>query len=173
MQKSKLVLLLIAAVSTSLVLSAIAITSTSYTYTWEKTFEVTKPKVECQIKIGEPRIVGCPVKIWVWLKLNCKCYWEKFSEDCWKENCDEWETNCLNCVGCLCSVNGTYEAHLYWYNVTSESWQHLMYLQEPINMTITCQKHIETYTFTPVWEGQYKVVVNFTVDTEVSTFEGE
>lgn len=173
MQKSKLVLLLVAAVSVSLVLSAAAMISAPYTYTWEKTFEVAEPEIKCEIKIGEPRIIHCPVKIWVWLKLNCECNWKDDDYDgyCWKD-CNECQANCLECL-CTCSVNGTYEAHLYWYNTTSESWQHLMQLQEPTNMTITCQRHVETYTFTPTWEGQYKVAVNFTVGTEVSTFEGE
>lgn len=169
MQKSKLVLLLVAAVSISLVLSAIAIASTQYTYTWEKTFEVEEPQVECEIKIGKPLIVGCPVKIWIWLGLNCGCGCYKDLDNL-KEGCIESQTNCFyNC----CSVEGVYAAHLYWYNATSESWQHLTSLEEGKNITVTCQKHIETYTFTPMWEGQYKVVVTFTVDTETSTFEGE
>lgn len=169
MQRSKLALIVIAAVTVSLVLSAIAIAST--TYTWEKTFEVKKPEVKCTIEIGQPRIIGCPVKIWVILWLNCGV--KDIDFDCWEESYRCWPEDSANYSECGCLVEGVYTADLYWYNSTAESWQHVMVLQEDTNVTLTCLKKVMIYTFVPMWEGQYKAVVNFTVDSEVNTFTSE
>ncbi len=154
-------------------------------YTWEKTFEVKKPEIECEIEVGDHRVVGCPVKVWVCLKLE-DCSWGEWKDqfdddwddacddcpDCkdewdedWKDNNDRWK--------CGCCINGTYSVHLYWYNETSEDFQHVMHLQEEINITLTCFKHMETYTFIPEWKGEYKVVVTFAVDSETYNFTNE
>ncbi|NIR86362.1 hypothetical protein GWO13_01870 [Candidatus Bathyarchaeota archaeon] len=175
MHRRSLLVLLAAVVTASVVVSAIAISGTIYT--WEKTFEVKKPEIECEIEVGDNRIVGCPVYVWVSLHL----------EDCWNNWKDDWDDDCKNCWKdnpdndddyedyweCCCYVNGTYSAHLYWYNGTSEEWQHVKHLQEDTNVTLTCYKHTWTYTFVPMWEGSYKVVVMFAMDSEVSTFTNE
>ncbi len=48
-----------------------------------------------------------------------------------------------------------------------------MYLQEEINVTLTGWKHVETYTFTPEMEGNYKVIVTFATETETLNFSSE
>jgi hypothetical protein len=181
--KKSLLTLLTTLTIISIVATSTAITGT--TYTWEKTFEVKKPEINCKIKIGEPRIIGCPVNIWVWLRINgcgtcCRtpCPSEpdvilrtpcERAEDCYKEYCDD----CKNCCTCHCQINGTYSAHLYWWNTTQEDWQHITQLQEETNITITCWWQTHKYTFTPQWEGEYKVVVNFTMNSEAYTFTNE
>lgn len=161
-----------------MVVSGIAISGTIYT--WEKTFEVQewKPEIECEIEIGDCKIVGCPVKVWVLLKLE-NCCWNDCREwkDCkvWKD-CENWEDECncyIDCWECCCHVNGTYSVHLYWWNGTSENWQYVMHLQEKTNITLTCWKHIETYTFIPKWKGEYKVVVTFEMESEIYNFTNE
>ena len=143
--------------------SGLAISGT--TYTWEKTFEVTKPEVECDIKIGECRVVGCPVKVWVTLKVDGDC-----RECCWPEckdlrnDCEGWEQ--WTC----CRLNGTYSVALHWWNETAEDWHHVMYLQEEANVTLGCWRHVWKYMFVPELEGEYKVVVTFATDTETDTF---
>lgn len=179
--KRSLLVPLAAVVIASVVVSAVAISGSIYT--WEKTFEVKKPEIECEIEVGDKRMVGCPVYVWVSLSL----------EDCWnnsKDDCDDdcncwknWKNNWKddrdddgdyeNCWKCYCYVNGTYSAHLYWYNETSEEWQHVKHLQEETNITLTCYKNTWTYTFVPVWEGQYKVEVMFATDSQVCTFSNE
>jgi hypothetical protein len=163
-RKSFLPLLLVATLA-SIIVSSIAIPNA--TYTWEKTFEVKKPDVQCQIVVGECRIVGYPVKIWITLKLaGCGDY------DCHDDDCsDNCRKNCTSPVAC--HLNGTYSAQLQWLNETSQEWQHVMYLETGKNITLTCKKHIETYAFTPMWEGKYKVVVTFTTSEGTSTFESD
>jgi hypothetical protein len=168
MKRKSLFTILTALIIASIAASAVAISGT--TYTWEKTFEVTKPEIECEIKIGNCRIIGCPVKIWVFLKLDngCgQCCWRGY-EDRWENKCDDWKEPCK-----FCSINGTYSADLHWWNETSQDWQHVKQLQEETNITISCWKHRETYTFTPEHEGQYKVVVTFTADSETYNFTSE
>jgi len=178
MQRRSLLALLAATVISSMVVAAIATSGT--TYTWEKTFEVGKPAIECEIEIGDHRIVGCPVKVWVLLKLEDgyrNCCWNE-TENC-RENCEDcWDKwgNCWDVNACLEScyqVNGTYSVHLYWWNETLEDWQHVIDLQEETNITLTCYKHVETYTFIPKWEGNYKVVVTLAIDSETYNFTNE
>ena len=45
----------------SVIAGTIALSDTIYT--WEKTFEVKKPEIECELEVGDHRIVGCPVKV--------------------------------------------------------------------------------------------------------------
>ncbi len=177
MQKRSLLMVLAATVIASVVVAAFAASGTIYT--WEKTFEVQewKPEIECQIEIGDHRIVGYPVKVWVSLKLEDCCWdhrrdWVDMEDwnDRWN---DDWNDCQEDCWEYCCHVNGTYSAHLYWWNETFEDWQHVMHLQEETNITLTCWKHSETYTFTPEWEGEYKVVVTFTVDSETYNFTNE
>jgi len=177
-----LLVVLGAMVIAGVVLAAVATPGTFYT--WEKTFEVGKPEIECEIEVGDCRIVGCPVKVWVFLKLEDCCWgnWEDRYDDCgdwkdegdddsdekwddWKENHDRWE--------CGCHINGTYSAHLYWWNQTSQEWEHLMHLQEDTNITLSCGRYMQMYWFVPKMVGEYKVVVNFTVDSETYTFTNE
>ncbi len=176
MQRRSLLVILAATLIAGVVATALATSGTIYT--WEKTFEVKKPEIECEIEVGDNRIVGCPVKVWVCLKLE-DCCWEDWKEewkDDWKCRChDDWEDECDDDKDweCCCHVNGTYSVHLYWFNETSEEWEHVKHLQEEIEITLTCFKHIETYTFIPKWEGEYKVVVTFAVDSEVYNFTNE
>jgi hypothetical protein len=173
MQRKRLIAFLTAIAVASVVVSAVGLSGTNYT--WEKTFEVKKSEIECEIEIGDNRIVGCPVKIWVCLKLENgwrDCCWDE-----WKDECDDWEDSwkdiCKDCWECCCEVNGTYSAHLYWYNETSEDWEQAKHLQEETNITLTCWKHIETYSFIPEWEGEYKVVVTFATHSETYNFTNE
>lgn len=140
-------------------------------YTWEKTFEVKKPEIKCRIEVGDHRVVGAPVKVWVCLRLG-DGYWAEWKDEyddhrdeCVDHHEDHWEDGPY--------VNGTYSVHLYWWNSTTEDWQHVMHLQEETNLTLTCYRHVETYTFVPMWEGKYKVVVTFAVDSEVYNFTNE
>jgi hypothetical protein len=157
-------------VGASIAASAIAMSGT--TYSWEKTFEVTEPKIECEIEIGECTVIGCPVKIWVMLKLDdcgdcwsvCKDRWDDKSDDDWDDVWDDWTRKCR------CHINGTYAVTLHWWNETQEDWQHLMDLQADTNRTLTCWKHVKRYTFTPTSVGEYKVVVTFTTETVDYTF---
>ena len=156
----------------SIILSAVALSDT--VYTWEKTFEVQewKPEIECEIEVGDCRIVGCPAKIWVILKLENCCWGDWKDCDDWKE----WKDKCYCDIErweCCCHVNGTYSVHLYWWNETSEDWHYVTHLQEETNITLTCWKHIKTYTFVPEWKGEYKVVVTFAVGSETYNFTNE
>ncbi len=183
MKRRSLLVILAATVIAGVVLAAVATPGTIYT--WEKTFEVNKPEIECEIEIGDHRIVGCPVKVWVCLKLE-DCCWGEWKDDwgdkwdddecddCWEGKFDDDEKCCWPpYVQCGCQVNGTYSAHLYWWNETLGDFQHVMHLQEETNITLTCWKHLWTYTFTPKWEGEYKVVVTFAVDSETYNFTNE
>ena len=131
------------AVVASLILVAVALSPTILM--WEKTFEVKGPKVECEIEIEDPKVVGYPVEIWVSLETE-----------------DEIE-----------SLNGTLTVNLYWYNESEEEWEHLLTLQEEMNVTLTLEEQTWTYTFTPEHIGQYKVTVTFIVETESQTFSIE
>jgi hypothetical protein len=172
MQKRSLIVIIAATVIASLVVGALAISGTIYT--WEKTFEVQewKPEIECEIEVGDCRIVGCPAKVWVCLKLE-DCCWGAW-KDC--EDWKEWKDECschMDYWECCCHVNGTYSVHLHWWNGTSEDWQYIMHLQEETNITLNCWKHVETYTFIPEWKGEYKVVVTFAIDSETYNFTNE
>jgi len=61
-----------------IIVSALAISG--IILTWEKTFEVENPEIECEIEVGNCRVVGCPVNVWVCLKLGDEC------EDCLSED---------------------------------------------------------------------------------------
>lgn len=161
MQRRSLLVVLAAVVIASVIVGTIALSDT--TYTWEKTFEVKKPEIECEIEVGDHRIVGCPVKVWVCLKLE-DCCWEKRKDDC-----DDHRA----CWECGCEVNGTYSVHLHWYNETSEEWQHVTHLQEETEIVLKCRKNTYTYMFMPQWEGEYKVVVTFAVESETYNFTSE
>lgn len=178
MKRRSIFALLGIVVIASIAVSGLAISGT--TYTWEKTFEVTKPEIECEIEISDHRIVGCPVKVWVMLKIgDCssgRCWeqheWQdKCSEG--KDQCHDWEDECDDCWKCDCEMNGTYSAHLNWWNETFGDWQHVMHLQDDMNITLDCWRHVETYTFVPMWEGEYKVVVMFTMHSETYAFSSE
>jgi hypothetical protein len=176
MKRKKLLVILPMMVVAVLILTGIAISGS--TYMWEKTFEVTDPelecKIECEIEIGDCRIVGCPVKVWVKLKLeDCGRCWHRCSEE-YTDKCEGWDNDC-NCmdIRCCCQINGTYSVEIFWWNETQEDWHHQMYLQEEANITLPCWKHVETYTFIPQMEGEYKVVVTFATETETITFSSE
>ena len=174
MKRRSLLAILAAMVIAGVVLAAVATPGTIYT--WEKTFEVGKPEIECKIEVGDCKIVGCPVKVWVYLRLDGSCWpqWKDECDDDLEGKFDDGKKCCLHpCVQCDCQVNGTYSANLYWYNETLEDFQHVMHLQEETNITITCWKHLWTYTFTPEWEGEYKVVVTFEVESEIYNFTNE
>ncbi|MGD8545916.1 MAG: hypothetical protein PVH12_07050 [Candidatus Bathyarchaeota archaeon] len=167
MKRKKLLTLLPILVVAVIVASGVAISET--TYTWEKTFEVTKPEIECEIETSDCRIVGCPVRICIMLRPedNCRKCWHECKQE-WNRKCDDdWEDKCCY------HINGTYSVQLCWWNGTQEDWHPLMYLQEEINITLTCWKHIETYTFTPEMEGEYKVVVTFVTETGTLSFSSE
>jgi hypothetical protein len=158
-------------VGASIAASAVAISGT--THSWEKTFEVTEPEIECEIEIGECIVVGCPVKIWVMLRLDncgdwsaCRDRWDDQGDDDCDDAWDDWKK-------CGCLINGTYAVRLHWWNETQEDWQLLMYLQADRNMTLACWKHVERYTFTPTSVGEYKVVVTFTIETIDYTFTSD
>lgn len=158
-----------ALIAASIAASAVAISGT--TYTWEKTFEVTKPEIECEIKVSNCRVIGCPVKVWICLKINNKCNtscWHK-CKDLKEYEWDDCEDNCKEQQE-YWGINGTYSAHLHWWNGTSADWQHVKDLQEEMNITIGCWKYKETYVFTPEWEGEYKAVVTFTANSETYSF---
>jgi len=195
MQRKSLLVILVAAVITSVVVATIATSGT--TNTWEKTFDVSKPEIQCEIKISNYRAVGYPVRIWVFLKMGNESgefrwhewinHWEGEHNDgededrryCWRERYNHWVhilDDCKNRSEFLkdtYNINGTYSAQLYWWNETSEEWQHVMYLQEETNITITCFSYIETYTFIPDNEGEYKVEITFETDSETYNFTNE
>jgi hypothetical protein len=162
MQTRKIALVLAILIAASAIITALA--STSSTLTWEKTFEVKKPEITAKIKIGEDRIVGYPVKIWVSLRIQLS--FEEDHDDCK----DDYIQHCNESIY---NVNGTYTADLFWLNTTDNQWQHLMVFQPETNVTITCRWYTSTYVFTPTQEGQYKVVVTFTTDSETKTFTSE
>jgi len=165
--------LLTIVIASGIIASSIAISNE--TYTWEKTFEVEKPKIDCRIKIGACRVVGCPVNIWVLLRVNaCRnCCWHERENEHGENGENDCKCNGTDCWKCCCYINGTYSADLYWWNETSEDWQHVGYLQEETNITLTCWNHVEEYTFIPKWEGKYKVVVTFSVASEIYNFTNE
>jgi len=183
MKRKKLLVLLPIMIVAFIVVGSVAISGP--TYTWEKTFEETKPEIECEIEISDYRVVGCPVKILVRLRLEDSC--ELCLHECkeeWNAKCDDgWEDRCDYCEHagsedkCCYHISGTYSVVLYWWNETEEDWHHLMYLQEEINVTLIGWKHIEpawrVFTFTPKMEGEYKVVVTFATETETHSFTSE
>ncbi len=149
---------------------ATALATSGTIYTWEKTFEVKewKPEIKCKIEIGDHRVVGASVKVWVLLRLEDELqdHWRnEWHEECEDDREDYWEDGP--------HVNGTYSVNLYWWNETTEDWQHYMVLQEETNITLTFCKHIQTYMFIPEMEGEYKVVVMFAMDSETYNFTNE
>jgi hypothetical protein len=173
MQRKRLLVLLAAIAVASVIVSVVGLSDTIYT--WEKTFEVKKPEVECEIEIGDNKIVGCPVKVWVCLKLENgwrDCCWHEWKNECnddLEDKCDDYK----DCWECCCHVNGTYSVDLQWYNETSEDWEHVKHLQEEKNITTTCFRYMQTYMFIPMWEGEYKVVVTLAVNSEIYNFTNE
>lgn len=159
MQRRRVAVVLAVLIAASAIVAAVA--STGTTLTWEKTFEVKKPEITAKIKIGDDKIVGYPVKIWVSLRIQA------LSEENHTE-CGDHDTE--HCNESIYSINGTYAANLLWLNTTDNQWQLLKILQPEINVTITCRWYTSTYVFTPTQEGQYKVVVTFTTDSETQTF---
>jgi hypothetical protein len=162
MQTRKVAVVLAIVIAASAIMTALA--STGSTLTWEKTFEVKKPEITAKIIIGDNRIVGYPVKIWVSLRIQLPI--EKNHDDC-KDGYVQY------CNESIYSVNGTYTADLFWLNATDNQWLHLKVLQPETNVTITCRWYTSTYVFTPTQEGQYKVVVTLTTDSETETFTSE
>jgi hypothetical protein len=71
------------------------------------------------------------------------------------------------------SINGTYSAEVQFLNTTTAQWQHLLYLQEATNITLTNSGYEQSYTFTPEFEGKYNVEVTFTFDSTVYSFSGK
>lgn len=175
MQRKRIALALALVIAASTIMVAVA--NNGSTLTWEKTFEVTKPEVTAFIKIGENRIVGYPVKILVALRvqpppvMNRTDYKDDFEDDDDHESDHECDDEFVpRCNVSIFRVNGTYAADLFWLNATDNQWQHLMVLQSPTNVTVTCRMLMNTYFFTPTQEGQYKVVVAFTTDTGTKNF---
>lgn len=162
MQRRRAVLVLAVLIAASTIMTAMA--STSTTLTWEKTFEVKNPEITAKILIGNPKIVGYPLTIWVSLRVQVP--FEGDHHEC-KDNSLE------DCNMSLYSVNGTYAANLFWLNATDNQWQLLQVLQNDTNVTLTCRWYTNTYVFTPMQIGQYKVVVTFTTDTATQTFTSE
>ena len=162
MQRRRIAVVLAILMAASAIMSVVA--STGPTLTWEKTFEVKRPEITAKIKIGEDRIVGYPVKIWVSLSIQLPS--EEDHDDCKNDYIQ-------HCNESIYRVNGTYAANLFWHNTTDDQWQHLMILQPETNVTITCRWFMSTYVFTPTQEGQYKVVVTFTAGSETKTFTSE
>jgi len=161
-QTKKIALVLAILIAASAIITAVA--STGSTLTWEKTFEVTKPEVTAKIKIGNDRIVGYPVKISVSLRIQPPSGKDHDGcEDCHMQYGNE----------SVYRINGTYAANLFRLNATDNQWQHLLILQPETNVTITCRWYASTYVFAPTEEGQYKVVVTFTTDSETKTFTSE
>jgi len=162
MQRRRIAVVLAMLIAASAIMAAVA--STGSTLTWEKTFEVKRPEITAKIKIGDDRIVGYPVKIWVSLRIQLPSL----------ENHDDCKDDYIqHCNESIYRVNGTYAADLFWLNTTDNQWQHLMILQPETNVTITCRWYTSTYVFTPTQEGQYKVVVTFAMDSETKTFTSE
>jgi len=71
------------------------------------------------------------------------------------------------------SINGTYTVELQYWNTTTAHWQHVQYLQQPTNITLTSGEYTQNYTFTPALEGKYNVQVTFIYDSTVDTFNGQ
>ena len=71
------------------------------------------------------------------------------------------------------NINGTYSAELQYWNTTTGNWQHVQYLQQATNITLTAGGYARTYTFTPELEGKYNVEVTFAYDSTVDTFSGQ
>jgi hypothetical protein len=162
MQTRKIAVFLALLIAASAVMTAVA--STGSTLTWEKTFEVKKPEVTARIKIGDDRIVGYPVKIWVSLRVQLP--FEEDHGDCKKDSTCHYNES-------MYQINGTYAADLFWLKATDDQWQLVETLQSETNVTITCRWYTSNYVFTPTQEGQYKVVVTFTTDSETQTFTSE
>lgn len=169
MQTRKVAVVLAVLMAASAIMTVVA--STGSTLTWEKTFEVKRPEITAKIKIGDDRIVGYPVKIWVSLRIQLPS--EEDHDDCKNDHDDCGDDYIHHCNESVYRVNGTYAADLFWLNTTDNLWQHLEILQPETNVTITCRWYTSTYVFTPTQEGQYKVVVTFTTDSETETFTSE
>jgi hypothetical protein len=159
MQRKRVAVVLVMLIAASAIMAAVA--STGTTQTWEKTFEVKKPEVTAKIKIGNDKIVGYPAKIWVFLRVQAPS--EEDHTKC-------WDHEVKHCNESIYNINGTYAANLLWLNTTDNQWQQLKTLQPEINVTITCRWYTSIYVFTPTQEGQYKVVVTFTTNSETQTF---
>jgi hypothetical protein len=71
------------------------------------------------------------------------------------------------------SINGNYTVELQYWNTTATQWQHVQYLQQPTNITLTDGEYTQNYTFTPELEGKYNVQVTFAFDSTVETFNGK
>jgi hypothetical protein len=161
MQRRKVAVILALLIATSAIMTAVA--TTGSTLTWEKTFEVKKPEITAKIRIGDDRIVGYPVKIQVSLRIQVPSHEDQDNHE------DDHTQNCNASIYNV-KVNGTYAANLLWLNTTDNQWQQLKVLQPETNVTITCRWYTNTYVFTPMQEGQYKVVVTFTTGSETKTF---
>ena len=70
------------------------------------------------------------------------------------------------------NINGTYTAEVQYWNTTTSQWQHVQYLQQPTNITLTDGEYAQSYTFTPEVEGKYNVQVTFAYDSTTDTFDG-
>jgi len=159
MQKKRLIMVLVTLIAACAIMTAVAMNST--TLTWEKTFEVTKPQITAKINIGNYRIVGFPMKITVSLRIQIP-FLQNYTK------C--WDHEMKHCNESIYSINGTYSVNLLWFNATDNQWQLLETLQSETNVTITCRWYTNIYFFAPTMEGQYKVVVTFTTDSETQIF---
>lgn len=161
MKTRKIAIILAVLIAASAIATAVATSGT--TLTWVKTFEVKNPEITAKIKIGDVRIVGYPVNIWVSLRIQAP-----ITED--RNNCKYDNTQHFNESIYHITVNGTYAANLQWLNTTDNQWQQLKILQPATNVTLTSKWYTNTYVFTPTQEGQYQVVATFTTDSEIQTF---
>jgi hypothetical protein len=68
------------------------------------------------------------------------------------------------------AINGTFSVELQQWNVTSEVWDHVIFLQERTNITLTSQEFKREYMYVPTSVGKYNVKVTLETDFETSVF---
>ncbi|MEM2971796.1 MAG: hypothetical protein QW270_05170 [Candidatus Bathyarchaeia archaeon] len=135
----------------------VAVAANIVTMQWTKYFWVRQPQlpIECEIEIGEPKIIGCPIDINVTLKVK-----------------DEVNSISGNLTIDLYWFNWTYNDWRGWYKWSIDKWQYVDTLLEETNVTITQTGQTWTCKYTPEWIGLYKVVATFSSETGTFTAEG-
>jgi len=161
MKMKKVTALLTVLIAASVIATVVA--TTGNTLTWSKTFNVTSPQIAANIQIGNVTIIDHPVSITVALRIQ------------------------VPSSGNI-TIKGNYTASLFWLNTTAHDdndchsehhwqhgeWQQVYTFPSETNVTLTTSWQTFTNTtYTPTLEGQYKVVVTFTTDSEVQTFTSE